>query len=239
MPDTCLLIATMNRSDLLEKSLNRMNQLTLPDEILIVDDGGVDHCREVAERVVMECPVRYIYTHNPGQSQCSHARNVGIKNTDCDLIITSEPEMLFVSDVVAQLLVRFEEYGRKDVISAGTINHEHSRGHIGDTTRGWVATWIALYGKQWLLDIGGWDEWFPDPWGWEDTDLLTRLRCDGHGQFIDQEIEATHQWHVHRAVNQERNEAHFRAKLLPLDGSEIKPLDIIANHGHPWGEIKS
>lgn len=232
---TCLLISTYNRSSLLEKSLNRLSQLTLPDEILVVDDGGDsphDDCEGTCKRIVIGCPIRYIYTHNPGQAMCSHARNVGIRNTDCDWIITAEPEMWFNSDIVAQFLTKHKELPN-DCFNAGTIHHEHP-GEPNTTTYNWHATWVSFYGRQWLLDIGGWDEGFPDPWGWDDTDLVTRLVGSGHGTTIMMECEATHQWHEPHPHRQDRNEAYFKAKLSDDGGC----TEIVANVDRDWGVIK-
>lgn len=232
---TCLLITTCSRTLLLINSLQALRGKTLPDEVLIVDDGGGDHCAELLAAAELPCDMRYIYTHNLGNTQCSHARNVGIKNTDCDLIITSEPELMYESDVVAQMqALHYGEHPR-EVINAGLIHHVQENGHIQDTV-GWMATFTALYEKQWLLDVGGWDEGFPDPWGWDDTDLLTRLRCHlGVGEFVDTSIVATHQFHRTRWNDQERNEKYFRAKLTDDPNVMLAP---IANVGKEWGVIK-
>lgn len=229
----CLLISTMNRSSLLEISLNRLAQLTLPDEILVVDDGGSDDCEATCHRLKVDrgLPMRYIYTHNPGQAMCSHARNVGIKNTDCELIITSEPEMYFETDIVAQYLAGHARLPT-DCFNAGTINHKHN-GAPDTQTLNWHATWVSFYGRQWLLDIGGWDERFPDPWGWDDTDLVTRLVATGHGTTIMPDVVATHQWHPEGQHRQDRNEKHFQDKM-----NSERCMQVVANVGHEWGAIK-
>jgi glycosyltransferase involved in cell wall biosynthesis len=220
-----LLITTQNRTALLAKSLRRLQDRTLPDEIVIVDDGGSDGCDELCWSLRnYPVPIRYVFTANYGDSQCSHARNVGIKSTDADLIVTSEPELLFETDVIAQMLAHRAE---SEVVSAGTIIHEQENAEP-QTTVGWVAPFAALYKREWLLGIGGWDEGpWPDPWGWEDTDLLTRLRENGHGQIIDPEIVCRHLWHGPRWCDQVANEAYFKAKVFPRD--------ILANAGREWG----
>lgn len=239
----CLLITTNDRTPLLRNSLERLSTLTAPDEILVVDDGGTDDCEDVVRQAssAFEIPVRYIYTFNPGQTQCSHARNVGIKNTDCDIVITSEPEMLFDTDVIPQMLADSAERPR-ELVSAGVIRHcQDPNGSCptctceGYVTTNWSATWIALYKREWLLAIGGWDEDFPDPWGWDDVDLNTRLRIRGIGQFIDHAIHATHQWHPHRGGSgQFRNEEHFKAK--GFNGNEYpEHPSLFANVGREWG----
>lgn len=233
---TTLLITTMNRSDLLRHTLTRLCELTLPDDILVVDDGGNDACGLMLQEFSDRLPIRYIYNNNPGPTICSMARNVGIKNTKADVIITSEPEVLFVTDVIAQLLAQHER-NPTDVISAGVVHHAHSLNvrepSQCETIKGWVAPFTALYGRDWLLDVGGWDESFPGTWGWDDTDLLTRLRHSGHGQVIDAEIEILHQWHGSGRPNQSANEAHFLAKNL-----EHERTHVVANKGAPWGITK-
>ncbi len=222
-----LLITTYNRAHLLKNSLERLTNLTLPDEVLIVDDGSVDNTKEIVESFKDRLPVKYIYNNNPAWSICSMARNIGIKNSIGDVIITSEPELIFVTDIVKQMLEDNEKYP-KQVISAGVIYHgqqasTYNPGFAADPvsalkneivedyqteprpyhpsgyckTKNMQATFTALYEKKWLMAVGGWDEEFPGAWGWDDIDLCTRLRINGINQHICPEMEAIHQWHSH------------------------------------------
>ena len=235
---TCLLYVACDRTPLLSQSLLRLSERTVPDEVLVVDDGGTDPSLEALCQAAsgwLGQEVRYLYTHNPGNTQCSHARNVGIHATDAENVLTVEPEMVFETDAVAQVLQDWREH-EGEVISAGTILVEESSGGPIHEQLQWNATYIALYKRQWLLDIGGWDEGFPDPWGWDDVDLATRLRVTGHGMFIDPGIRATHLWHPGRwsfQPDQVRNSDHFFAKGFQGDERPDHP-DLIANHGD-WG----
>lgn len=231
----CLLIATYERSHLLRRNLERLNELTRPDEVIVVDDGGDDGCQAVCE----ELGARYIYTHNLGHSLCSHARNVGLCATDADLIIQTEPEMLFETDVVAQML---ERHDGQHMIAAGTIHKQFEDGGH-DTLVGWAATYAVLYRREWLVGVGGWDESFPDPWGWDDVDLLTRVRIRyGANQIIDEGIVATHQWHpITPCPSQQPNADHFFAKgFHPRNGGTESPddPDVVIVHGDDWGRPK-
>lgn len=155
------------------------------------------------------------------------ARNIGVKNAIGDIIITAEPEVIFVTDVITQMLTSHEKYPN-EIISAGTMYFQQSpnvrhpllfaspkealrdclieeyqtepRSYRTDAfvkTKNLQATWCALYEKKWLMDLGGWDEGFPGAWGFDDIELCTRLRINGINQYIDQEIECIHQWHPH------------------------------------------
>ncbi len=225
---TCLLITTFNRANQLNNSLQRLCNLTLPDEVLIVDDGSTDNTEQVVRDFEGKLPIKYIYNHNPDWSICSFARNIGLKNTDADIIITSEPELLFVTDIVKQMLEEREKYPN-EIISAGVIYHAQANtsfnpGLISDPqsalkdeiveqyqiqprqynqsgyvrTENMQATFTCLYERKWLMDIGGWDEGFPGNYGVDDWELCTRLRINGINQHICPEMEALHQLHEHQ-----------------------------------------
>jgi len=258
--EVTLLISTFNRGDLLRNSLERLTQLTIPDEVLIVDDGSSDNTEQVCKDFLHRLPIRYIYNHNPEWSICSMGRNVGVKEAAHDWIITAEPELFFVTDVIDQFTYLEIDHPR-EVISAGTIYFGPEGGPAPSTNVdgleiagdyvppsgteeavGWVAPFTALYNRAWLLDVGGWDEQFPGPWGWDDIDLLTRLRIKGVNQHIALGVKVLHQWHgpKHRGDVNFQNEGYFRAKSFVAGGVESPDLaDIIANRGIEWGKVKN
>lgn len=239
-----LVYATWNRGPLLEQSLRRLAELTIPDDILVVDDGSSDSTRQVCEEAAANgLPVRYLYNHRPYEAMCSQAKNVGIKSTDADFLIFSEPEMHFDTDVIAQVVADLESSTEKELVNVGTIHHEQANGAAcwccgqpKHTTVNWQALWIAGFRREWLEDVGGWDEHFPDPWGWDDTDLGTRLRINGVGQYNDLKAEATHLWHPPRVQNQARNNGYFASKNFNGNESQEHPL-LVANQGCEWGVL--
>lgn len=245
----CLIYATCNRGDLLARSLARVAELTLPDEIIVVDDGGSDNTEQVCRNLEGSLPIRYVYTHHPGLTMCSHAKNVGIRSTDCELVITSEPEMLFETDVVAQMLARHEEDQvqvhppLQQFLNVGRVLHEQGPGGAGlclccgqqkHETVNWQALWVTMFRREWLLSVGGWDEAFPEPWGWDDVDLGSRLRIRGVGQYNILDAVATHQWHPSPFRSQSENEAYFKGKGFHSDERPDHP-NVIANQGREWG----
>ena len=236
MSDVCLLIATCNRSPLLSRSLTRLSELTVPSEILVVDDGGNDGCEAICDhlRGSLGLPLRYLYTHNPGDTMAAHARNCGLRNTDCEYIVSSEPECLWETDILAQFLAVHAERP-EDMLNVGTMHHEHPDWDPPQVTEtlNWQATWVCFYRKDWLLRIGGYDEGFPDPWSFDDVDMGTRLMASGHGQYNIMEASALHLWHPHRGCRQDRNEAYFQRKM-----DSANCMEIVANQGREWGVPK-
>lgn len=252
--NTSLIISTYNRGHLLQVSLDRLTQLTLPDEILVIDDGGTDSTERICDSFKDRLPIRYIYTHNPGPSICSHARNVGVRQAHYEWLITSEPELFWLTDVVAQFKEHHKEYP-KEVISSGKVwflpeGHNPSNDVVGlqqagdyippngaKEAIGWVAPYTALWKKEWIESVGGWDEQFPGYWGWDDIDLLTRLRLTGINQYIDLEVMALHQFHGYGGDKDFVNEKYFRTKSFS-QGDETQLQDLVANKNIEWGKIK-
>ncbi len=244
---TCMLVTTWNRTPQLTKSLERLfdGTLTLPDEILVIDDGGSDGCDELVKRLYKEVPIplRYIYTHNPELALCAHARNVGLKHTDADLLILTEPEMYFITDVVKQLVDKWHE--TSDVVSAGVVYHAQHEQMItpeqANRIEGWVAPYTAIVERAKLLAIGGWTEFeMPGAWGFDDIDLLTRLRVIGIGQTIDRAIEVFHMWHVNPGrdtVGAMANDGWWKTRNYD-EAYIADPAAVIANKGREWGVIK-
>lgn len=281
---TTLLITSFNRGHLLNNSLQRLATLTIPDEVIVVDDGGSDNTKQICEDFNLKLPIKYIYNNNQRWTICSMARNIGVKNAIGDIIITSEPELLFVTDIVKQMMSERSEYPNQ-IISAGVIYHaqEHASFNPGLLTdpkaalkdeiveeyvtepkpyhqNGYVrtfnmqATFTALYEKKWLMEIGGWDEAFPGPWGWDDIEVATRLRINGINQHVCPEMEAIHQWHPHlpphiQGPGAKLNEDYMISKQLNVVEKEIleqkrlgtyNKIDVrlIANKDREWGVIQ-
>ena len=126
--------------------------------------------------------------------------------------------------------------------------HEHGRPVVytqATVTRAlnMTAPFAAFYKKEWLFEISGWDENFSlihggGGWGFDDTDLLTRLRIKGHGQDIDSQIQVIHQWHDRPpgkiADGWKRNEELMGAKNLTDNPNNP---NLVANQGREWGKL--
>jgi GT2 family glycosyltransferase len=92
-----------------------------------------------------------------------------------------------------------------------------------------VFPYYTLYRREWLLDVGGYDEGFEGSWAWDDVDLNGRLSEIGHHTFRIEECEGLHQWHPSRIELAVENEARARSKRWPMD--------VTANKGNEWGVV--
>ena len=100
-----VVISTYNRGNHLNYGLRTLlAQNRIPDEVLIIDDGGTDHTEGIVKGIKNDFPndnIRYIYNYNPGYTNCCLAKNIGIKEATGDLIIFTEPEILHVGETIA------------------------------------------------------------------------------------------------------------------------------------------
>ena len=240
MTTVSMVVATYNRTPLLWNSLTALADKTWPDELIVVDDGGDDGCEGICGdlRASTGMPIRYAYNHRPYDSMAAQARNAGLKMTDCDWILSAEPECQFESDVVAQFHAYRDVYPN-ELLNAGTVHHEHPDWNPPQITEtvNWQALWVCFYARDWVLSVGGYDEGFPSGWSWDDVDLGTRLFAAGHGQRNLTDVHVLHQWHPHRGMDQSKNEAHFRAKMKPGANGEDQCMEVVANQGREWGVL--
>jgi len=275
-----LICTTFNRATQLSRTLQRLSMLTKPDEIVLVDDGSWDTTRDVVEQGIHHwgLNINYIYRHLPTYDSCCIARNIGLKAAKGEWIITCEPEVLYVTDVVRIFRDTVAEFPTQ-IATQGVLyftnpttpflNRIVTEPHVL-LDREWdvrpfphhtvenypdstvvedhpISPFTAIYKAEWLWDIGGWDEDFSilnggGGWGYEDIDLITRLRIKGHNQQLPPEAKVIHQWHERPSGGVQdgwkRNEDIMINKRLSVNGVEDPSHpELIANKGREWGVI--
>ena len=246
MSEISMIMTSYNRARLLGRSLSRLKNLTLPDEIIVVDDGGSDDTRDVCSWYAGEyqMPITYVYNDRPGYGNRCQPTNVAIKLAMHDLILHTEPEVEFLTDVVRLfgeavdshpddilapwygLHDSWEECEIKDCFVACPGNGLHDNG--GNA---------FLYRRSWIEEIGGWDESL-EPGGYDDIDFHMRLSWIGHRQVPISLTEIRHRWHDTIPWNAGSASAQ-PASLRNKERVEAKryPEDLIANKGREWGML--
>lgn len=96
-------------------SLLNQDQDSLPDELVIVDDGSVDDTAKVADEILAYAKNRgvsgqYIYLNVPEARISCIPRNEGWKRATGDLIIFTESETLHIGNTIKQIKQKVEEH---------------------------------------------------------------------------------------------------------------------------------
>lgn len=108
-------ITPYNRTVQTFYTLRRLQHLTLPDEVIVIDDGTVDSLKDFIDMIPY--PIRYIKRDKRGYDSCAIPRNIGLKMATGDYVLFADPECLFVTDVVAQMRDQAEKHPEKVIIA--------------------------------------------------------------------------------------------------------------------------
>lgn len=240
-----ILITAYKRAELFQKSLpSILDQLTLQDEIVFVNDGEPDGAEAILKGALVSdgraqtptlipIPSQYIDTGNRGYHGCGRAKNIGLKACKNELIIIRDPEVEDISPCINQLRTYFEKQeNKRKYVNAGSMYFsqdenqsifKESNFFIGHSN----APFVAGVMKEELMAVQGWREDFKY-WGNDDSSLMHRLGNNGVSIECDETMVAWHQWH-----DRPPQEAlgDFNLPLLNAEGDGF----IKGNEGKEWG----
>ncbi len=272
------IVSVFNRTDLLRKNLTRLCMLTIPDEIVIVDDGSKDP--QGIKDMLKTFPklkdrIKYIRYENPSWDSCSIPKNIGLKHSTGDVLIYSEPELLFINDPIPIIKKIFktvkDEYIRQEYVYFGkqgvsvpddkvsdpmTYLEEYGYyewkpgtedvhgGLLTYTKAKMESPWTFIARRKHLMAVNGWDENMSfknggGGWGFEEIDMITRLRENKVNKHEAIGLSVVHMWHdrppQHIQDSWKPNEAIMNSKKKE-DGSYYEKF-IKANVGKKWGVL--
>lgn len=171
-----VLILTYNRKDLLIRCLNSIKRASKqPDEIIIIDNKSTDGTREYLKNNLSDKTL--IFNDNNSLGVC--ARNLGIKNTSCDIIFQVDDD----AQVNTNWREIIEKYFADDKV--GAIGQDAWK------LTGWFSTQAVTKTGQLCDLVTGYlwafrkkDKWFYDeayaPFWREDTDFCFHIINDSY-----------------------------------------------------------
>ncbi len=230
-----MFITTWNRASLLDGSLGVLAGLTLPDELIVVDDDSTDDTQAVCEKWAEHLPLRYVYNKPRHRGTCCQQWNVGIRAATGDYVLHAHPETEFLSDLVAQFREAVPEFPERILVPHHSYIDGYEDCPLEDSAYCGPADGLHahgggahLYKRDWMLEVGGYDESF-GPGGWDDLDFHMRLEWAGHTHVGVPGAVTRHRWHPR--MDWEGSEGASNGPLVQAKRRE----DLVANAGTEWG----
>lgn len=182
-PNVSVIIPVYNRERLIQRALDSvLDQSSLPDEVIVVDDGSTDRTREVLERYNDRITVVSL----PENSGPARARNEGVRYARNDWIAFLDSDDAWDTDKLSRQVAYLQRYPfyeivqsdekwiRNDVQVNQCNHHRKSAGWIFDRSleRCMISPSAVLVKKSLLIRYGNFDESYPVC---EDYDLWLKI----------------------------------------------------------------
>jgi len=206
-----------DRVPLLEKTLQRYSEIIESTEVEFILPS-----RSLTEMSAPGFNIKVIpYIYDEGVFNCSMALNLGVKNSSYENIIITCPEVIPAPNV----LKVFKEKGRGnylctayDLMPDGSIGPLLVSKDFRGETPGLY--FLALFKKEDIEFINGWDEGFMGGYAWEDSEYGDRFIRAGLSFEILEEALAYHQYHK-RGIGDTKMYYVNETKKLKNDYNEI------------------
>jgi hypothetical protein len=230
-----IVVPCYNRAAYLDVFLRSLTWSAVPStqfEVIVVDDGGADHVDMVGDvwrRRGLD--VRVLHLRRSGAPRNNAvARNAGMREARYPIVLQSDPDIVFVSDVLRQvreclapgtfcscsgyypltreatLAVAFGADGPATYAGAYLARAEGRPNQVlsPDGVGGLHGAFACA--KADIERAGGYDECF-EYWGWEDRELLVTLERDASLQrrYMSDTV-VVHLWHALARGNTAREE---------------------------------
>ena len=184
-----IVIATYNRRDILEKSLEclfRQDYLKDQYEIMVVDDGSSDGTQEMVKGKNPSCTLKYLkHKERRGPSK---AKNLGINHAQGKVIIFIDDDVFCPPQFVREHMRYHKKYDNV-IVDGPAINTDRIDNLFNDKKKRFLA-FLDFFGATFitsntsckrasLIKAGGFDEEFGKKFGWQDRELGFRLRKMG------------------------------------------------------------
>jgi glycosyltransferase involved in cell wall biosynthesis len=153
-----------------------MNSELVPDEIIVVNDGGTDDLLEKLRTLENKCKIIYAKIDKDITWNQNGARNLGLYLSSGDLIALEDndhiPTKTFYKEAVELLKEHDAVIVRKRiVISEDDLDKEWKQLNVRGS-----AEIISVRKREHLLKIKGFDEQFCGRYGWDVPDFVNRIK---------------------------------------------------------------
>lgn len=116
-----MLMATLNRKDLMLKAIDSILKQSYQDfEIIVIDQSDIEN----AEIVQIDKRIKYIHLTQKG---LSHARNIGLRYVEGEIVGLMDDDAFYTEDVLKKINTLFEQDSNLGLVSGAVVDHTTNR----------------------------------------------------------------------------------------------------------------
>ena len=208
MPSFSIIVPVYNRPKEVEELLDSLSNQTDKDfQLVIVEDGSTDTCKEICEAKSKDFEIKYFHKSNEGRSI---ARNYGMDRADGDFFIFVDSDCILPPDYIASLKRSLQScptdcFGGPDAAHESfsdiqkAINFSMTsffttggiRGGKKSLEKFTPRTFNMGFSKKVYDKVGGFREMFS-----EDIDMSTRIKNAGFAVSLFPDVKVFHKRRV-------------------------------------------
>jgi len=203
-------ISTFNRAPILKEVLLSLNNQTLSKdlfEVIVINDGSTDNTIEIIEEIKKKVSYKLVII-NQDNLGLPIARNKGILNTKCDIILFIDDDVLADKNL---LLEHYKTHLKKeDTVVRGWVNHIDKLEipskpifKLADFSTSFFWTSNVSVSRKNLIKAGLFYEKFYK-YGWEDIEMGNKLRKLGLKLIINNKAIGYHYKPLPSFINLEK-----------------------------------
>lgn len=136
-----VVVPTYQGDALLLRFLKSIGTCSMPPSIIdlvVVENGPKCDAEKICNKFKSSLPIKYVYSKQPG---LSNARNLGIANTEADIIIFFDNDMKFNNDSLVAYDTVIQQYG-VDCFYGGPVEADYER-----EPPGWLQSYLPWSAK--------------------------------------------------------------------------------------------
>lgn len=135
-----VLIPAYNEINNIEKIIEKIGEINIPKEIIIVDDGSTDGTREILNRIKKDSLKVVFHEKNQGKGG---AIRTAIHHASGDVIIIQDADLEYDPQDYYKLIPLIESGQEKVVYGSRFLNKQNKHSYFSFFLGGQVVTWIT------------------------------------------------------------------------------------------------
>lgn len=223
-----------------------MKSTRLPEEVIVVNDGGKDNLKGMLKKIDKKCPVYYAKINEDIAWNYTGARNLGFWLSDGDYVCLEDTDHIPMPDVYERAVKYLDEnkevdkvvfHTRKKVYKDDALTNPVEKWKIIDPPRGTHYD-LHMMRRELYLKVKGFDERFSGKYAWACTDWrrrTARVDCKHEKVYVNYYVILNAET---QTLERRRSKENYSLAKQGGDREHIQSPKGILNFTYTYEELK-